>query len=330
MPRRPAQRHDAFFQTLLDRPGSAGTLLRERLPPEVVALLAEDPPEHVPGSFVSHRLRKYHTDRLYRTRTTTGRSVLIYTLIEHKADPDPRIGLQLLGYQTQILEHWDRTEGRAPDGSLRPLPALVTLVVYHGARPWEVPLSLAGAVDADDAVRPYLLDFRYSLADLGRIPDAHLSGERPLRVGLLILKHGRPGRPNRRKLRQIAKEALRLGRDDLLTFLYYMQGHLVDDPRGELIRDIVRELLPEEEERMVTQIAKQWMAEGFTKGLAEGEAKGETSGKAAMLLRLLARRFGPLPAEIETRVRSADGSRLDVWSERILDARDLSDVFLDD
>lgn len=105
MPSRRVQRHDAFFQTLLDRPGNAGTLLRERLPPEVVALLTDDPPEHVPGSFVSRRLRKYQTDRLYRTRTTTGRPVLVYTLIEHKADPDPRIGLQLLGYQAQILEH---------------------------------------------------------------------------------------------------------------------------------------------------------------------------------------------------------------------------------
>jgi len=326
MPRRPPQRHDAFFQALLDKPGTAGTLLRERLPPEVAALLTDDPPEHVPGSFVSRRLRKHHTDRLYRARTATGRTALIYTLLEHKAKPDPRIGLQLLGYQTQILEHWDRTEGRHPDGSLRPLPALVALVVYHGADPWTVPLSLAEAVDADEAVRPYLPDVRYSLADLGRIPDAGLSAERPLRVGLLILKHGHLGRIGRKKLRQLAREAMRLGQDDLLTFLYYMHGHMVDDPRGALVRDILRELMPEEEERMVTQVAEQWLAEGRAKGIAEGKAEG----KADILLRLLARRFGPLPSEIEPRVRGADGSRLDVWSDRILDARDLTGVFLDD
>ncbi|MFX4982818.1 Rpn family recombination-promoting nuclease/putative transposase, partial [Acinetobacter baumannii] len=83
------QRHDQFFQTLLDQPGTAAALLRERLPAEVVALLADEPPELVPGSFVSARLRAYCTDRLYRTRTKTGRPVLVWTLIEHKSKPEP-------------------------------------------------------------------------------------------------------------------------------------------------------------------------------------------------------------------------------------------------
>lgn len=332
MPSRPVQRHDAFFQALLDRPGTAGTLLRERLPPAVAALLVEDPPELVPGSFVSRRLRGYRTDRLYKTRTRTGRPALIYTLIEHKSTPDPRLGLQLLGYQHQILEHSDRTEGRNPDGSLHPLPALVTLVVYTGAAEWTVPLSLAEATDADDAIRPYLLDFRYSLVDLGRIPDAQLSRERQLRVGLLILKYSPLGRASRRKLLRIAREALRLGYDDLATFLYYLLGDLVDDPRGDLARDILHELVPGEEERVVSLIAEQWKTEGFTEGLnqglTEGEAKGRTEGKADMLLRLLRRRFGTLPLEIEAQVGAADGRQLDDWSDRLLEAGSLGEVFL--
>jgi hypothetical protein len=77
MPTRVIQRHDSFFQRLLDQPGMAGTLLRERLPPEVVGLLVNEPPELIPGSFVSQRLRAYRTDRLYRSRTLTGLPVLI-------------------------------------------------------------------------------------------------------------------------------------------------------------------------------------------------------------------------------------------------------------
>jgi hypothetical protein len=192
-----------------------------------------------------------------------------------------------------------------------------------------VPLSLAEVTD--DAVRPWCLDFRYSLVDLGRIPDAKLSSERALRVGLLILKHGRLRRRDRRKLQKIAREALRLGHDDLLTFLYYLVGHLVEDPDGDLVRDILRDVVPEEEESMVTQTARKWLAEGFNEGLAkgltEGKAEGYAEGKAEMLLRQLGRRFGPLSPEIEARVRSADAGRLDGWSEAILDARDLGDVF---
>ncbi|CAK0779009.1 hypothetical protein WCLP8_870005 [uncultured Gammaproteobacteria bacterium] len=44
MTTRQIQRHDHFFQRLLDKPGTAGTLLRERLPEEVAQLLVDAPP----------------------------------------------------------------------------------------------------------------------------------------------------------------------------------------------------------------------------------------------------------------------------------------------
>ena len=89
MTSRPVQRHDHFSQQLLDRPETAGTLLREWLPAEVVVLLTSEPPELMPSSFISRRLRVYRTDRLYRGRMVTGRPVLIYTLIEAKSRPEP-------------------------------------------------------------------------------------------------------------------------------------------------------------------------------------------------------------------------------------------------
>ncbi len=313
---RSVQRHDAFFHVLLDRPGTAGALLRERLPPEVAALLSPAPPELVPGSFVSRALRGYRTDRLYRTTTVTGRPALVYALLEHKSTPDPRIALQLLGYQYQILAQWERTEGRGADGRLRPLPALVTMVVYNGAAPWTAPLSLAEATDADPAMRPFLPDARYSLVDLGRIPDAELSAERPLRVGLMILKHGPIGRAGRRKLLQLAREAQRLGRDDLLTLFYYL-GVTLADARGDMIRSILREVLPDEEEQMVTTFAQRWLDEG------------RAAGKAEMLARQIQRRFGPLDQATETRLHTATDQQLDLWSERILDASDLDQLFAD-
>ena len=329
MTARQVQRHDQFFQRLLEKPGAAGALLRERLPVEVVQLLVDEPPELVPGTFVSRRLRGYRTDRLYKTRTITGRQVLVYALIEHKNTPDQRVGLQLLGYKYHVLDHWDRTEGRNPDGSLRPLPALVTMVVYNGSAEWDVPLSLAGATDADEALRPYIVDFRYSLVDLGRIPDANLSRERILRVGLLILKHGSLRRATRKKLLNIAKQAMVLGDDDLVTLIYYLLGDL-DGPKSALIRDILDEILPGDGGRVMSVAAEQWKSEGFNLGLAQGEARGEargeTVGKANMLLRLFRRRDKTVPAYIEDRVRSACSDQLDEWSEQFVDGKSLADI----
>jgi hypothetical protein len=46
-----------------------------------------------------------------------------------------------------------------------------------------------------------------------------------------------------------------------------------------------------------------------------------------LLLRLLRLKFGPLDAEIEDRVRSADADLLLVWGERVLTAESLQDIF---
>ncbi|MBF0097214.1 MAG: DUF4351 domain-containing protein [Magnetococcales bacterium] len=45
------------------------------------------------------------------------------------------------------------------------------------------------------------------------------------------------------------------------------------------------------------------------------------------MLRLLQRRFGQLPDTISAKVMEAKLESLDVWSDRILDANTLDDVF---
>ena len=326
MPPRQVQKHDPFFQRLLEQPGAAGALLREHLPPEVAALLVDEPPELVPGSFISSRLRGYRTDRLFKTRTITERPVLIYTLVEHKSSPEARVNLQLLGYQCQILERWAEQDGVAQDGSLRPLPALVTLVVYNGRADWNVPLSLADATDADAALRPWLLDFRYSLLNLQGVPDARLSSDRVLRVGLMILKRGRQARDDPDMLAELILAAHEQGDEDVVTLVYYIMGD-PDGPHAESIRSSLLKVLPDRGERIMSTVADQLKSEGFNKGILQGRAEGEARGKAEMLLRLLRRRFRAVPDATELRVRAASPEQLDDWSERFVDAQSLADVF---
>ena len=60
-----------------------------------------------------------------------------------------------------------------------------------------------------------------------------------------------------------------------------------------------------------------------------GNKKGRAVGKAEALLRMLRRRFHAVPSELEARVRTAYDAQLDEWSDRILDAKTLTDVFAD-
>lgn len=54
---------------------------------------------------------------------------------------------------------------------------------------------------------------------------------------------------------------------------------------------------------------------------------GRLNGERRILLRQLRRRFPALPAEVEQRVAAATEAQLELWSERVLDAESLEQVF---
>ena len=76
----------------------------------------------------------------------------------------------------------------------------------------------------------------------------------------------------------------------------------------------------------------------FTRELMafEGQAKmpyitsiqriGRQEGEAAMLLRLIARKFGPPPETVRERITHADSETLLAWSDRILTAQTLDEM----
>ena len=65
----------------------------------------------------------------------------------------------------------------------------------------------------------------------------------------------------------------------------------------------------------------------FAEGLIEGEAIGKTRGEAAMLLKLLERKFHAVPESAHKRIEAADAETLLVWGERVLDANSLDEVW---
>ena len=61
--------------------------------------------------------------------------------------------------------------------------------------------------------------------------------------------------------------------------------------------------------------------------LLEGErAKGMAEGMRATLVRLLERRFGPLPADVRAKIEAAGERQLEAWTDAVLDARTLKAV----
>ena len=82
-------------------------------------------------------------------------------------------------------------------------------------------------------------------------------------------------------------------------------------------------------DRWTRETREEGLQEGLHKGLQEGLQKGRQEGEAQLLLRQLRLKFGPLAPEVEERVHSMDPDRLLEWSERVLTAERLQDVFGD-
>ncbi len=88
------------------------------------------------------------------------------------------------------------------------------------------------------------------------------------------------------------------------------------------------ESVPDHEKGNVMEIVTSWMEEGIEKGRAQGIAQGreiERRESTARMLRQVARRCGPLPAELIARVSKLPVDALDRLAEQLLDFSSLAD-----
>ena len=97
-----------------------------------------------------------------------------------------------------------------------------------------------------------------------------------------------------------------------------------------MLETAARAAKPERWEALMSTVAEAWVREGEAKGeargRAEGKVEGKAEGKAETLLRLLQRRFGPVPESTRARVVVGSAAEIDVWIDALLDAQSLAEV----
>ena len=318
MSKPPANMHDAFFKKVMSDPQSAGQFLHEHLPPDVAALLSEDPPELQSGSFVDEDLAQHQTDLLFRIRLKEeGGEALAYILAEHKSAPDPLARLQLLRYVTRVLVQWHRENKRLP------LPAVVPLIAHHGPSGWSFSTDFADLYGSvADPLRPYLVTFRHALVDLARIDDRALSQHLRLRTFLKALKYiWWPDLPE--YVLRVLADAPALDRMDLRLVLQYISRGSVRASH-QVLRDALHHRISEKE---TMDFIEEIQQEGFEKGIEQGIEMGRADGNARSLIRVLELRFGPLKTDYRDRIFKSDLASVDAWLTRAVEASDLQTVF---
>ena len=87
------------------------------------------------------------------------------------------------------------------------------------------------------------------------------------------------------------------------------------------------EQLYDMESKHMGAFRERWLEEGRRQGIAQGVAQGFAQGEQRLLARLLTRKFGSLDEATENRLRNASTDEINRWTDQILVARTLEEVF---
>ena len=94
-----------------------------------------------------------------------------------------------------------------------------------------------------------------------------------------------------------------------------------------VLETAARAAKPQRWEALMSTVAEAWVQEAKAEGRVEGKAEGRAEGKAETLLRLLQRRFGPVPERARARVAVGSAAEIDAWIDALLDAQSVTEVF---
>jgi predicted transposase/invertase (TIGR01784 family) len=338
--------YDSLFRHAFGSPDTARELAQNLLPQPYVDMIAGAEVTVHPESHVESELKERFTDLLIRfdkpgtgsgrndseadqsAADTTARSELyLYVLVEHKSKPDRWAALQLLRYMIGV---WSRLkEDKKLDRGH--LPEIVPVLLYHGRQRWRRPPEFSTLVRTAEARADHTPQFKPYFVDIGRIPEAELTGGVRTVVGLLFLKY------LRRRLDSAAARRL----------LDAMHREPIDSELREHFGRFYKALLeakePEEVQTFLAEAAKRHyhdteedvmsyadvlkreglergIQEGLREGLEEGRQEGRLQKTREVLIRQLDRKFTLTAADRERIQSTQDPAALDAALDEIVDA----------
>jgi hypothetical protein len=255
-------------------------------------------------------------------------------LLEFQSTPDRWMALRLLVYAGLLWQHLVREKRLLADGKL---PPILPVVLYNGDPRWHAAADLADLIGLPQASALWRWQpvIRYHVIDEGAFDAGDLAGREGLPALLFRLENATA--PD--QLVVVADAVLawfgrhpgfEAARSVLVALLSAAVTPMQPGVRVPEAMKEVRNMLQTRVEQWIEQWKQEGLAAGLAEGLREGEKRGEQKGRqkgeAALLLRLLERRFGVLPGWAADRVLAADTVVLEEWSLRVLDAAPLEEV----
>ncbi len=300
---------DPLTRGILNDPKVAADLLSHYLPPEIAPLVDWHRLKPEPTHYFGRQGEEHIVDLLFNAPLKTGGEMEVLLLIEHKSRPDRWTPLQLGKYVMLALDHHAKAirKSKKKNGFL---PAVLPVVLYHGARPLRKLPRLDDLLPPVPELTVYAPTVPFVLIDLAAWDYAEIVGGPIVRALIETLKRVSDGTA-RRELAKIfghleglaSKAADPKQIFDLIGLLLgYIEAALAR--HGEVLTNaevkdgVIRNIFKTGDEQMVQTWSGKIRAEGFALGEARGEAKA--------IVNVLRARFQRVPKSVSERILKID------------------------
>ncbi len=310
-----SQLHDSSYKFLFSNPELVRDLIMGFIPDDWLHTLDYSTLEKVSGSYVSDDFKQREDDIVWRVKVG-GEWVYLYILIEFQSTVDKYMALRMMVYIGLLYQDLIKQGNALPDGRL---PPILPIVLYNGSQKWTAATNVSDLIPAvPGLMAEFKPSLKYLLIDENVYTDTELSSLRNLVAAVFRLERNK------------APDDL-VGVIDLLIdwladrpdlkymFFSWIKGTLNKKPEYSKLLDKIDDL--GSIKVMLADRLEEW-AHGY---MAEGKQEGET----LLLQKLLAKRFGAIPAETTALISNAPVVDIERWFDRAIDAKQLSDVFVD-
>jgi hypothetical protein len=294
----PSTLHQTLCELFHTRPHLAAELLQAA---RLLPTASDVEGELLPGDLSQSAAPEYRADVVVKLTGAAEMTVII----EAQLQPDPA---KPFSWPVFVAVAQSQRRGKV---------ALLVLTLDESTARWAArPL----AVGITGTLRPVVIGPK----SLPVVTELGQAQENPEIAVLSALAHGR--RKVGAQVGRVAAEAARsLDAERRRLYTDLILQHLTRAARRGLETLMIKDWQPESE--FLRAIDARQEAAIEARGKEIGKEIGKELGVQEMLVGMLKRRFGPLPAEVTQRVEKAKLDELAVWSDRLLEAKTLAEVF---
>lgn len=309
------QPHDFFFRKSMSDPRVAKDFFLEHLPPALHKQIDWSQLKLQNVSFLDEHFKRSAADMLYQVTLKNGKHLYLYLLCEHTSEPDPLLAFRLVKYMIRIIEQHTEQYPQAP------FPAVYPMALYTGKKPYTKTLDWYTLFGEQENFMRQVFNSSFQLINVSQIEDTELRQHLWAGAFELMFKYRLKQHLSQEIVDQIGTWLVELekqGGYEYITLMLKYMLNCFDGARGkEFINRLRAHLTPQLETELMT-IGEQLRQEGMKQG------------EYTLLQRQMQRKFDQIPQRYLDKLHQANSETLLRWSDAILDAQSLSDIFDDE